>query len=286
MKKFIAGFVSGALIFSFLGVFAYNIYENPYKILVNGQEKYIQGYNVDDYSYFKLRDIADAVGGFDVDFNNNTIQISKDGYVYDNSEPKSINLSGDMKDFLSDFCLRVPDFTQSDLSSGSFARDFIFYYFNTGREGFEKIEKGFVLWDEDEINEQYKTLFGRELPKVVLTDDGVKCQNGFYYIMMSDFGTEEYLFKQATKTSTGIEVVFDCVDEYDQTFYGTTTLNLVNGGDEDEYYITSKTSVNIYSQNSSNSYGDSTGGSDGKLYEGPSTTSLPTVGKPSVPTAE
>lgn len=81
MKKFIAGFLVGALLFSFIGVFAYNIYENPYKIMVNGVEKQIQGYNVDDYSYFKLRDIADAVGGFDVDFQNDTIQISNDNDI-------------------------------------------------------------------------------------------------------------------------------------------------------------------------------------------------------------
>lgn len=83
MKKFITGFLCGAILCGVFSVFAVNsIYENPYKILVNGEEKYIQGYNVDDYSYFKLRDIADAVGGFTVDFQNDTIQISKDGYKY------------------------------------------------------------------------------------------------------------------------------------------------------------------------------------------------------------
>lgn len=85
MKKFICGLIIGVIISSLVGVCAVNsIYENPYKIFVNGEEKQIQGYNIDDYSYFKLRDIADAVGGFDVDFNNDTIQLSKDGYVYDN----------------------------------------------------------------------------------------------------------------------------------------------------------------------------------------------------------
>ena len=82
MKKFVAGFLSGALLFGIGGAFAVNsIYDNPYKIFVNGEEKQIQGYNVDDYSYFKLRDIADAVGGFTVDFKDDTIQLYKDGYV-------------------------------------------------------------------------------------------------------------------------------------------------------------------------------------------------------------
>ena len=84
MKKFICGLIIGVIISSLVGVCAVNsIYENPYKIFVNGEEKQIQGYNIDDYSYFKLRDIADAVGGFDVNFSNDTIQLSKDGYVYD-----------------------------------------------------------------------------------------------------------------------------------------------------------------------------------------------------------
>lgn len=36
----------------------------------------MEGYNVDDYTYFKLRDIADAVGGFDVDFKDDTIVLT------------------------------------------------------------------------------------------------------------------------------------------------------------------------------------------------------------------
>ncbi len=85
MKKIISGMIIGAVLATAVGGFAVNsIYDNPYPIFVNGTEKHIQGYNVDDYSYFKLRDIADAVGGFNVDFNNNQIQISTGDYVYNN----------------------------------------------------------------------------------------------------------------------------------------------------------------------------------------------------------
>ncbi len=91
MKKFISGLIVGTIITSIVGVFAVNsIYENPFPIFVNGEQKQIQGYNVDDYSYFKLRDIADAVGGFTVDFQNNAIQIAKNGYVYENIKPINI----------------------------------------------------------------------------------------------------------------------------------------------------------------------------------------------------
>lgn len=78
-KGYVAGLVSGVLISSAVVIGAqYNIYENPYKIFVDGKERQIQGYNIDDYSYFKLRDIADAVGGFEVDFKDNTIVLKTD----------------------------------------------------------------------------------------------------------------------------------------------------------------------------------------------------------------
>ncbi len=88
MKKFICGFLCGAVLCTAIGAFAVNsIYENPYRITVNGTEKQIQGYNIDDYSYFKLRDIADAVGGFNVSFDNDTILLSTKEEEGVNSKP-------------------------------------------------------------------------------------------------------------------------------------------------------------------------------------------------------
>lgn len=45
----------------------------------------MEGYNIDGNTYFKLRDIANATGLFEVDFQNNTILLSKDGYAYSNN---------------------------------------------------------------------------------------------------------------------------------------------------------------------------------------------------------
>lgn len=83
-KNFISGVVTGALIFGALGVFAgqYVANPNPFPIQLNGENVSMEGYNIDGSTYFKLRDIAAVIGGFDVDFKNNTIQLSKDGYVY------------------------------------------------------------------------------------------------------------------------------------------------------------------------------------------------------------
>lgn len=77
-KHFITGFVSGAVVFGMVGALAAGLVANPntYPIQLDGKEVSIEGYNVDDYTYFKLRDIADAVGGFNVDFKDDTIVLS------------------------------------------------------------------------------------------------------------------------------------------------------------------------------------------------------------------
>lgn len=86
-KSNIVCFVAGAMIFGTVGAFAgqYIATENPYPIQLNGENITLQGYNINDNTYFKLRDISSIVGGFDVDFYNDTILLSKDGYVYDKS---------------------------------------------------------------------------------------------------------------------------------------------------------------------------------------------------------
>lgn len=77
-KQFITGFVSGAIAFGLVGVMAAEMVTAPntFPITLDGQQVSIEGYNVDDYTYFKLRDIADVVGGFDVDFADDTIVLT------------------------------------------------------------------------------------------------------------------------------------------------------------------------------------------------------------------
>lgn len=77
-KSNIASFIAGAIIFGSVGVFAgqYNATDNPFPIQLNGNDVSIEGYNIDGSTYFKLRDIADVVGGFWVNFYDNTIHIS------------------------------------------------------------------------------------------------------------------------------------------------------------------------------------------------------------------
>ena len=77
-SNFIAGFVSGALIFGAIGAVAAQITAspNPFPIKLNGENVNIEGYNISGSTYFKLRDISEAVGGFDVDFKDKTIILS------------------------------------------------------------------------------------------------------------------------------------------------------------------------------------------------------------------
>jgi len=86
MKKIIFGFLTGAILFGTAGVYAgqYIASTNSYPVLLNGDQVDIEGYNINGYTYFKLRDIASLTGGFEVDFKNDTILLSKDGYHYDN----------------------------------------------------------------------------------------------------------------------------------------------------------------------------------------------------------
>lgn len=80
MKKFILGFITGGIICATATGFAveYAVTANPFPVAVNGTETEIEGYNINDNTYFKLRDVADAVGGFNVGFSDNTITIDTD----------------------------------------------------------------------------------------------------------------------------------------------------------------------------------------------------------------
>lgn len=97
-KSLVSGFLAGSLLFGAAGVFAYfdaaeeaeKIYAtpleavvNPFPVKLNGKDVDIAGYNIDGNTYFKLRDVSELVGGFNVDFYNNRILLSEGDYKYD-----------------------------------------------------------------------------------------------------------------------------------------------------------------------------------------------------------
>ena len=77
-KQFITGFVAGAVAFGTIGALAAGLMANPnpFPVQLNGKDVSIEGYNIEGSTYFKLRDVADAVGGFTVDFKDNIIKLS------------------------------------------------------------------------------------------------------------------------------------------------------------------------------------------------------------------
>jgi transglutaminase-like putative cysteine protease len=62
--SFIAGVAVGAVVFGAAGAFAASVIANPTtsKVFVDGAEVGVEAYNINDSNYFKLRDIAVAVG--------------------------------------------------------------------------------------------------------------------------------------------------------------------------------------------------------------------------------
>ena len=73
-KQLICGILIGAIAaLSITALADFIVNPNPYPVKVNGHTVQIEGYNINDSTYFKLRDIAQAVGGFDVDFKDGAV---------------------------------------------------------------------------------------------------------------------------------------------------------------------------------------------------------------------
>lgn len=88
IKTLIVGIIIGAVAaVSITALAEYITTPNPYPVKVNGEVVQVEGYNINDSTYFKLRDVADAVGGFSVDFADDTIIVSTDGGKAPTSTP-------------------------------------------------------------------------------------------------------------------------------------------------------------------------------------------------------
>ncbi|MCI8521394.1 MAG: hypothetical protein HFE50_07865 [Clostridia bacterium] len=68
--------IGAAATLSITALADYIVVPNSFPVKVNGQTVQVEGYNINDSTYFKLRDVADAVGGFEVGFKDNTIIIN------------------------------------------------------------------------------------------------------------------------------------------------------------------------------------------------------------------
>ncbi len=77
IKSITLGILIGATAtLSITALAEYIVVPNSFPVKVNGQTVQVEGYNINDSTYFKLRDVADAVGGFEVGFEDNAIIVN------------------------------------------------------------------------------------------------------------------------------------------------------------------------------------------------------------------
>lgn len=87
LQGLITGVIAGTIITGSIGVLAtqYTATDNPFPIIYNGNQVSLQGYNIDGSTYFKLRDIANIVGGFSVGFYNNAITLTDNNFMFNST---------------------------------------------------------------------------------------------------------------------------------------------------------------------------------------------------------
>ena len=76
MKKFIIGFIVGALMFGIIPVMAQEgltVVPNPFPVVIDGVVTEVEGYNINGYTFLKLADFGKA--GLTVKFNETDKQI-------------------------------------------------------------------------------------------------------------------------------------------------------------------------------------------------------------------
>lgn len=248
MKKYIAGIATGIILSCTVALaVSYTATQNPFTVKLNGNNVNIEGYNIDGSTYFKLRDVADTVGGFEVGFDNDTIQLAKDGYVYEN-ESKEIVLDESIKNYLAECCMRIPDFTPSDLNNEDFVESFIFNYYagGIGASVEKQLQNGYFVWTEKAIQDEYKLLFGVEMPTFhPKFRKNILYENGNYKISAANYGDQRYEFINAVDTKEGTDVIYKQTDS-EGTDFGIVTLHLVPSDNKNGYVITSKIKKNEY----------------------------------------
>jgi hypothetical protein len=242
-RNFITGFVSGALICGAAAVVAanYTATENQYPVQLNGNNVNVEGYNIDGYTYFKLRDIADTVGGFTVDFQNDTIQLAKDGYSYDNDANTGIVLTDNMIKDLSEICVRLQGFIQQDVNTDNFVRTFVFCNYS-GSDTYDLIDNGRYGWSEDKIKHDYLLLFGQEMPEFYPADGSIVFDNGYYWISMGNYGDEQCVFQEIVTDGAETDVIFKHTDSTGSDF-GKMICHLAPADNENGYIITAITRI-------------------------------------------
>lgn len=201
-KQFITGVVIGGMTFGAAGVFAgqYMATENPFPVQLNGTNISLEGYNINDNTYFKLRDIADAVGGFTVGFENNTIILTsdKESSITTQTQTSTNNTKT----------------TNSYENNPSYWSDL--QIVNTNYENLcnqYETEYEYALEENDELREEYRDKIDD------LKEDLAEFKRlaGIYENAVTDSGQQKYkeILKDIERTEDKIETQQDNIDDVD-----------------------------------------------------------------------
>ena len=252
--NFISGFIGGAMLFGTAGAIAAGIIANPnpFPVKLNGNDVSIEGYNINGSTYFKLRDVANAVGIFGVDFNNNTIQLSKDGYVYDNTAHKNqLKFTDEINRFFTEKGIRIIEFEPQDVGTDEFIYNFIFdYYTGTGdingdmyyRGGYDSngnYRNGGFRWNENIVKSQYKLFFGEDMPDYFPHEEMVNYNNGFYEVGASDYGEEYYKLTDFNEIGDKLELYY-AINDWEGNTMSYAVFELQYADNQNGYIIKSK----------------------------------------------
>lgn len=223
----------------------------------NGPDAYMKG-----YTYISTNEYVDKINNYLTHSTFKTLKwnvfADMKSITQNDDKTTKLLLTEEMKEYLTECCYRIPDFNQNTVKTEEFVSDFIYYYYTAKeyeRAVWNDDTYARVPWDVDVVRDQYKLLFGYDMPKYnpgevdVLEYKGLIYKEGKYYVAPSDFGEVEYTFDRTIETADGIDVIFnrgfsyDCVGYVEEYFYGTTKITLKKADNKNGFIITSIASM-------------------------------------------
>lgn len=152
---------------------------------------------------------------------------------------ENFNLSYEQIEFLTECAMRLSE-CNGEIGSAEFTRDFVFSYY-TGKNWDKSYQKkvtfddfaynivSYVDWAEETVKNDYRQLFGQEMPEFDLLKEyyAVTYDNGYYHVMGADFGDVEYRYSGLTSDGNdGYYVAFE-VSGYDFGYIGQLIIQIV-----------------------------------------------------------
>lgn len=131
--------------------------------------------------------------------------------------PKGIFTEEMKKDF-ADYCLSIPTFDQSMVSSREFAASFIYGHYSTYFCPYENPSPYFDFTRKVKVGDcqrLFKLLFGADMADptgIVVGIKTIECIDGYYYSYSGDYGDQSYVFDSYIPNDDGFEVIYSSAD--------------------------------------------------------------------------